>query len=75
MANLPALTALRVIRALKRAGFVKDRQKGSHLVMFHPKTHARTVIPVHARRTIKKPLLRAIIADASLTVEEFLRLL
>jgi predicted RNA binding protein YcfA (HicA-like mRNA interferase family) len=75
MPNLPALTARSVIRALKRAGFVEDRQKGSHLVMFHPETHARTVIPVHGGKTLKKPLLRAIIADTGLSVEEFLELL
>jgi predicted RNA binding protein YcfA (HicA-like mRNA interferase family) len=57
-----------------RAGFTKDRQRGSHLVMWHPDTKALTVIPVHSRRTIKKPLLRAIIADAKLTVDDFLRL-
>lgn len=31
MAKLPALTARKVVRALHRAGFVEDRQKGSHL--------------------------------------------
>ena len=75
MPKLPAVTARRVIRALKRAGFIEDRQRGSHLVMFHPESHARTVIPVHARKTLKKALLRAIIADAGLSAEEFLDLL
>jgi predicted RNA binding protein YcfA (HicA-like mRNA interferase family) len=74
MSNLPALTARRVIRALKRAGFVEDRQKGSHLVLIHPQTGARTVVPMHAGKTVKRPLLRAIIADTGLSVEEFLEL-
>lgn len=30
--ELPSLRARKVIRALERAGFVKDRQKGSHTV-------------------------------------------
>jgi predicted RNA binding protein YcfA (HicA-like mRNA interferase family) len=68
MANLPSLTARKVVRALKRAGFVEDRQRGSHLVLMHPETKARTVVPVHPGRTIKEPLLRAIIRDASLSV-------
>jgi predicted RNA binding protein YcfA (HicA-like mRNA interferase family) len=71
VSELPALTARKVIRALKRAGFVEDRQKGSHLILIHPSKKARTVIPVHGSRTIKKPLLRAIIRDANLSVEEF----
>lgn len=75
MAKLPALTAKKVIRALKRAGFIEDRQKGSHLVLMHPKIKTRTVVPIHAGKTIKKPLLRAIIEDVKLSIEEFLRLL
>jgi len=73
--KLPSLTARKVIRALKRAGFVEDRQKGSHLVLFQPATKARTVVPVHSGRTVKEPLLRGIIRDANLTVEEFIELL
>ena len=75
MATLPSLTARKVVRALKRAGFVEDRQRGSHLVLIHPETKARTVVPVHPGRTIKEPLLRAIIRDANLSVDEFVGLL
>jgi predicted RNA binding protein YcfA (HicA-like mRNA interferase family) len=75
MAKIPSLTARKVIRALKRAGFVEDRQKGSHLVLIHPGTKARTVVPVHHGQTIKEPLLRAIVRDANLSVVEFIELL
>jgi predicted RNA binding protein YcfA (HicA-like mRNA interferase family) len=33
------------------------------------------VVPIHAGRVIKQPLLRAIIRDANLTVDEFIALL
>jgi predicted RNA binding protein YcfA (HicA-like mRNA interferase family) len=75
MPQLPSLTARKVIRALRRAGFIEDRQRGSHLVLIHPETKARTIVPVHPGRTIKQPLLRAIIRDANLSVAEFLELL
>ena len=75
MPRLPSLTARKVIRALKRAGFVEDRQRGSHLVLIHPETKARTVVPVHPGRAIKEPLLRAIVRDADLSVSEFIELL
>ena len=42
-------------------------------MLWHPETRARTVVPVHRRKTIKKPLLRAIIQDARMTVEDFLK--
>jgi predicted RNA binding protein YcfA (HicA-like mRNA interferase family) len=43
--------------------------------MIHLESKARTVVPVHPGRTIKEPLLRAIVRDANLTVEEFIELL
>ncbi len=75
MPRLPALTARKVIRALKKAGFTEDRQKGSHLILMHPQTKARTVVPVHFGKTLKRSLVRAIINDAQLSVEEFLKFL
>ncbi len=75
MPRIPALTARKAIRVLKKAGFIEDRQKGSHLILMHPQTKARTVVPIHSGKTLKRPLLRAIINDAQLSVEEFLNLL
>jgi predicted RNA binding protein YcfA (HicA-like mRNA interferase family) len=75
MSRLPSLSARKVIRALKRAGFVEDRQKGNHLVLIQPEMKARTVLPVHPGRTIKEPLLRAILRDANLSIDAFIELL
>ncbi|MBI2676748.1 MAG: type II toxin-antitoxin system HicA family toxin [Candidatus Yanofskybacteria bacterium] len=75
MVKIPALTAKKVIKVLKRIGFLEDRQKGSHLILFNSKTNTRTVVPVHAGKTLKKPLVRAIINDTKLTVKEFVELL
>ena len=72
MAKLPSLTARQVIAALHRAGFLDDRQKGSHLILIHPGKSARTVVPVHPGKTIKEPLLRGIIRDADLTLAQFI---
>ncbi|MEA3283186.1 MAG: type II toxin-antitoxin system HicA family toxin [Euryarchaeota archaeon] len=48
MTRLPALIARDVIRKLKRAGFVFDRQaKGSHEIWYNPITKRRTTIPNH----------------------------
>lgn len=74
MPKIPALTAKKIVKMLKKAGFVEDRQKGSHLVMISLKTGVRTVVPMHSRKTIKKSLLHGIVADAKLTTKEFLEL-
>ena len=75
MPRIPSLTARKIIQALKRMGFVEDRQKGSHLVLVHPQTKARTVVPIHAGKTLKKSLVRAIISDAGMSPDDFLKLL
>lgn len=75
MKNLPALTSRKIIKALKKAGFAEDRQKGSHLILINSLTSKKVVVPIHAGKTIKKPLLKSIIEnDAGLTIEDFLKL-
>ena len=74
MARIPSVNAAKVVRALKKAGFVEDRQRGSHLILVHPRTKARTVVPIHRGKTLKKKLVRGIIADTMLSPEEFLKL-
>ena len=73
--RLPALTARDVIRALERAGFQETRTSGSHRRLVHTSDPARKVtIPIHSG-DLKRGTLRAIIAQAGLTVDEFLQLL
>jgi predicted RNA binding protein YcfA (HicA-like mRNA interferase family) len=73
--RLPAVTAKDVLTALERAGFVKLRSSGSHCRMVHSRDASRKVtVPIHAR-DLKRGTLRAIIAQAGLTVAEFLALL
>ena len=75
-ARLPSLKALVVIRALERAGFEVVRSAGSHHRLVHKKDLARaTTVPVHKGRDLPRPILRAIIKQAGLTVEEFLNLI
>ena len=75
MSKIPSLTAVKIIRALKKAGFAEDRQKGGHLILINPKTKARTIVPVHPGKTVRKSLVHAIVDDAKLTVDEFVKLL
>lgn len=74
MTRLPSLKPKEVIQALKRAGFMLDRIKGSHHILWHERTHRIVVVPYH-NRDMKRSLLQRIIHDAGLTEEEFLKLL
>ena len=73
MSRLPSLNWQRVTIALERAGFIFDRQRGSHIVYYHPETNRTVVIPRH--REIKMGTLREILREANLTREEFRKLL
>ena len=75
MTRLPSLTARDVIKKLKKAGFLFDRQaKGSHEIWYNPVTKIRTTIPNHPGVDLPKGTLKAIIKEAGLTVDEFLEL-
>lgn len=71
MGNLPVLKPKEVIRLLERHGFVEVRQRGSHKQFRHPDGRVTTV-PVHHGRDISPLLLRQILKDIGLTIEEFL---
>jgi predicted RNA binding protein YcfA (HicA-like mRNA interferase family) len=63
-----------VIAALKKAGFIVDRIKGSHHMLRHPDGRVTTV-PVHGAEIIGPGLLARILRDCNLTREEFEALL
>jgi predicted RNA binding protein YcfA (HicA-like mRNA interferase family) len=60
-----------VVKALQAAGFRLVRQRGSHLYL----AQGETVVPVPRHDEIKRGTLMAIIVEAGLTKEEFLKLL
>ena len=75
MSKLPTISGERLVRALKRAGFVELRQKGSHVSLEKRAAEKvfRTVVPQH--RTLAKGTLSDILRQAGLTVDELLDLL
>ena len=72
--KLPVLTARELLSILKRLGFEQSHQRGSHLTLKRPRDGRRATIPVHAGRTLKKGLLKGLLNDIGLTVEEVNRL-
>lgn len=74
MSALPRVSGRDVVAALTKAGYEKDRQKGSHIVLRQiVRPHRRIVVPDH--RELAKGTLRAIIRQVGLTVEQFMELL
>jgi predicted RNA binding protein YcfA (HicA-like mRNA interferase family) len=74
MSRLPALKPRQVVSVLEQAGFVVVRIVGSHYQMFNERTRRHTTVP-HHNRDLPRGTISAIIQQAGLTRDEFLKLL
>jgi len=74
MSKSPSLRGSELIRALQRGGFVVVRIKGSHHVLRHSDGR-QTVVPVHAREHIGPGLLRSILAECEMDLDQLRKLL
>ena len=59
-----------LVKIVERLGFVKIRQSGSHAIYRHPDGRW-TTIPLHKGKEIGVGLLRKILKDIGISVEEF----
>ncbi|MBA2715298.1 MAG: type II toxin-antitoxin system HicA family toxin [Rubrobacteraceae bacterium] len=74
MSVLPRVSGREVVKALRKIGYDRDRQRGSHIVLRQTvPPHRRITVPDH--KEVAKGTLRAIIRQAGLTVDEFKALL
>ena len=73
--KLPVVSGRQVIRALERVGYCVVRQRGSHIRLRDEDdpNHLPVTVPDH--KTVKPGLLRKILRDADLAVDEFADLL
>jgi predicted RNA binding protein YcfA (HicA-like mRNA interferase family) len=71
MTRLPRLKGKEIIRILEREGFRIVRTKGSHTFLKHSDGRA-TVVPIHAGETIGPGLLRAILRDVEMPVDDLI---
>ena len=70
MPKLPVVSGLEARRAFERAGWVFVRVGSSrHMILRKPGFVVALSIPEH--RTLDRGLLRSLIRDAGMTVEEF----
>ncbi len=46
---MPVMTPDKIVKLLKKRGFILDRQKGSHKIFYHPEEKIRVVVPYHKK--------------------------
>jgi predicted RNA binding protein YcfA (HicA-like mRNA interferase family) len=73
MTPLPGISGQECVKALGKAGFYFKRQHGSHIILRRDNPFAQLVVPNH--KELDKSTLRAIIRQADLGMEEFIKLL
>lgn len=74
MSKLANIKPRQIIKALKKIGFEKRRQTGSHLIFRHPETMKITIVPIHPK-DVKVSLVRTIIKQSGLSRKDFLKIL
>lgn len=75
MPKLPVFSGKQLLKLLQKNGFVVVRQKGSHVFVEGKNGELTTVIPLHGNEDLGKGLLKAILNDLELSVDELVEML
>lgn len=73
MTKLPRISGRECARVLSKIGFYLKRQERSHMILRRDAPFTQVVVPDHPE--LDRGTLRAIIRQAGLSVDEFLRLM
>ena len=65
----PRITADKLLKLLKNKGFVIVRQSGSHIILRNEKG-VRVTVPCHSGKIIHPKIIKNIMNDAELTLED-----
>lgn len=74
MGKVPVLNYRIMHRTLLNLGFIKVRQKGSH-VFYRHRDGRTTTVPNHKDQDLAKPLIRAIINEIEVTLDDFIKMM
>ncbi len=84
MPKLPRVTSIKTVRALEKLGFIKIRQKGSHIILKKQMSVKENnqvknqeigcVVPMH-NKTLATGTLKNILKQANVSIEEFINAL
>ena len=66
---LPVISGERAVRTFLRAGWARDRQVGSHVILTKPGHPAVLSVPLH--REVAPGALRALIRVSGMSVQQF----
>jgi len=70
MSSLPVLSGKKLLRLLVKNGHRALRKKGSHIFVENTDGTRGTVVPIHGNEDLGTGLLKSILNDLDLSVEE-----
>jgi len=74
MPRLPVVSARQAVKVFQKVGYEYSHQTGSHIILRSKEPpHRHLTIPDH--KELGRGLLRGLIRDAGLTLEQFIELL
>ncbi|MGB3458785.1 MAG: type II toxin-antitoxin system HicA family toxin [Halobacteriota archaeon] len=75
MSRLPVVSGEKTVKCFEKLGYVVVRQKGSHIRMWHKSDRSKKPLTVPKHKVLGKGLLRKLLRDAEISIDEFRELL
>lgn len=75
MPKLPNISGKNLLKVLKKAGYSEVRKRGSHVFVEHESFERATVIPVHANEDLGKGILKSILNDLEISVDDLIEMI
>jgi len=73
--KLPVVSGRDAVKVFEKLGYVMVRQTGSHIRMKYESSNVKKPLTIPNHKVIGKGLLRKLLRDAEITIEEFNRVL
>jgi predicted RNA binding protein YcfA (HicA-like mRNA interferase family) len=75
MSKSPVISGEKVVKCFEKLGYEVVRQKGSHIRMRHKSDRSKKPLTIPKHKVLGKGLLRKLLRDAEMSVDEFRELL
>ncbi len=73
--KLPVISGKDAVKTFEKLGYIQIRQTGSHIRMKHISDNSKKPITIPNHRVLGKGLLRKLLRDIEISVEDFVNLL
>jgi mRNA interferase HicA len=68
--KLPQATPNETVKTLEKFGFILQRQRGSHAILYHPENKRMVVVPIHSK-TLTPFFLSTLLKQAGINSDDW----